>query len=137
MPGDASDFINGDSADDIRQVFDDPIPPFAREFVRRRAVLPHRVGDGFERVGLEFRLCQQAADEAREQVAAAALREVRIAGGVHEDVAVRAADERLMAFQHDPAIAVLPGDFPHGVRPVGLHFFDGGLEQFPPRRGAV
>src|SRR2546429_390082 len=78
-----------------------------KQQIRRRAVPPYGVTNGFERVGLQCRLGEQTGDETAKQIARAALRELRIAGGIHEQFTRVATHQSLMTFQHDEAAAEL------------------------------
>ena len=91
-----------------RQIFHGPVCARRLQFVRRRTVLPDGVADGFSGVGLQRRLREQSGDESGQHIAAAALREMRIAGRIHKNFPVTAADERLMPLQNYPAVAKPP-----------------------------
>ena len=63
-----------------------------------------------ERVGAQGRLGEQARQVTRQDVAGAALSQMRIAGGIDMDNIRAAADEGLMAFENDPGVAKAFGD---------------------------
>ena len=71
----------------------------------RGTVLPSRVPQNFLSFALKFRLGHQTANETCQHIAAAALRQIWIAGRIDEYFPFAAADQSLMAFQNDPAIA--------------------------------
>ena len=102
------------------EIFDGPVGSGGLQAVGGGAVLPDGVADGLARVGLQGGLGEQTGDEAGQQIAAAALRQPGIAGGVQENVAFAAADQGLVAFQHHPAAAVTTGDFAERTGAVGL-----------------
>ena len=63
------------------------------QHVRCVAVFPDRMAAGEPRVFAQRRLRKPAAEKTSKHVAAAALSELWIAGGVHEQLAVSTADE--------------------------------------------
>jgi len=78
-------------------------------FIGGGAVLPDGETDGGEGVVLAGGLGQEAGQIAGEQIAAAALRQNGIAGAVDENVAGGAANQGVMSFEHDIAMAEAPG----------------------------
>ena len=74
-------------------------------------MFPNGVTRGFQGLGLQLRLREQASEEARQSVAASTLAEQRISCRVHENLAGAAAHERVVSFEDHPAIAVSAGDF--------------------------
>ena len=70
--------------------------------------------------------------KSRQHVAAAALRQMRIAGRIHKNFALAPANERLVSFQHDPAIAKTARNFAQRARTVRLHLLRGRVQH--PRR---
>ena len=63
------------------QICDDPVCAARLQRIRRRAVLPDGKTNQFANVGLQRPLREQSREVARQHVAAAALRQMRIAGG--------------------------------------------------------
>ena len=76
-----------DVANFVHEVFNHPIAAARLQGVCRRPMLPHGVGERTQWIVLPFGLRQQAGNVTRQHVAAAALREMRIAGGIHQDIA--------------------------------------------------
>src|SRR5208283_5007101 len=66
-----------------QQILDDPVCPDGLQFVRRRAMLPDGKTNQFADVGVQRPLRQQSGQIARQHVAAATLRQMRIAGRIH------------------------------------------------------
>ena len=97
-------------------------------------MLPHGVANRLGRARLQRRLCEEAAEITREQVATAALRELGIAGaveknrggpalgGVPRNQLIRAPDQCLRALEHDVAIPKTRGKTANGRDAVALNF---------------
>lgn len=90
------------------------------------AVSPDSIANSFERIGLELGLGKEAAEKSGEHIAASTLRKIRIAAGIHEDLAAVAADESVVTFENDPAIAVFCRNGAEGRETILLH--SGGLD---------
>ena len=85
-------------------------------------MLPNGEADCFANISLQCRLGEQSSNETCQHVAAAALSQMRVAGWVHKNFSRLPANERLISFQHHPAVAKAFRDFPQCLRPVCLHF---------------
>ena len=85
-------------------------------------MLPDAVTKGGCGITVQLGLGQQPAQIAGQHIAAAALRQERVAGAVEEDTAFTAPDQRLVALEHHPTVAVAPGQFAHRSGAVGLDF---------------
>lgn len=101
------DLLSPDSSQPLRQVFHCPVDLGLLKVVRSRAVLPDGVTRRQQWVLPPEWLCEQACQITAQQISAPALRQMRIAGTVYKDVAIGAAHQRLMSFEHDAAIAKL------------------------------
>src|SRR5437867_3521633 len=86
-----------DRTENIGQVLDGPIGALGGKLIGGGAMLPDRVLNRFARLLLQSGLGEQSAEIARQQIAAAALGEVRVARTVHEKVFAIAANHGLMA----------------------------------------
>src|SRR5215813_12512887 len=88
---------SGEVPDRFNQVLDDPIGALRLQPVGRRAVLPNRITNRFQWVGSECRLCEQTREISRKDIAAATLREVRVARRVDVDFARAAPNQSLVS----------------------------------------
>jgi hypothetical protein len=73
----------------------------------------------------------------RQHVAAAALREMRIARRIHKNFSDAPANERLVSFQNDPAIAESARDFAQRRRGSPALFAPSCSANAPPRPDAA
>lgn len=93
------------------------------------SVSPHGVAQSRFGIALQCGLSEQAADKSRKKIATAALREVRIAGAIHENGTGSTADQCVVAFQDDPAIGEAFREGAQRGGAVDLDFGAGGFEE--------
>ena len=105
----------------LEQIFHGPGEAAMSERFRGVTVSPNGVAGCFQGLRLQFRLGKQPAKETGKHIAAAALREIWIAAGIHKDLASVPADHRLVPFEHDPAVPVFARNFAHGSDSILLH----------------
>src|SRR6266851_1589579 len=104
----------------LNQFLHHPVWPRGLKIVCRRAVLPNRITNRFEDVSLQFWLREQPGQIPGERVAAAALRQMRIARGIHMRFLGASANQSLVAFQDHPAISESPRNTTQRLEAIGL-----------------
>ena len=92
-------------------------------------MLPDGVADRFGRVFLQGGLREQAGQITGKRIAGTALAKKRVAGGINENVALAAANQGLVSFEHDPGVAEPLRNEAHPLRAIGLDLRRGAFER--------